>query len=81
MNALKKELKNVFRNPEYAYSSMDFTGIGQITEETLMNSRVVQKLGFSIEDLKDFFKMSNIFANGMNFDTFKKTFFPHLYLI
>lgn len=81
LNALKREIKNVFRNPDYAYASMDFTGVGTITEEILLNSIIFKKIEYSVEDLKDFFRLSNIFAEGMNFDTFKKTFFPHLYLI
>jgi hypothetical protein len=42
---------------------------------------VVTKVPFSQEELKDFFFISNMFKEGMNFDSFKKTFFPHLYLI
>ena len=37
-----------------------------------------------MESLKDFVEFSGMFKQGtpgMNFDTFKKTFFPHLYLI
>lgn len=36
---------------------------------------------FSTEELKDFFFLTNMFKSGMNFDSFKKIFFPHLYLI
>jgi Ca2+-binding EF-hand superfamily protein len=60
---------------------MDFTGIGSITEQDFLNSLVCKKINASQEELEDFLFLSNLFRNGMNFDNFKKTFFPHLYLI
>ncbi len=36
---------------------------------------------YNTEDFQDFFFQTNAFQGGMNFDSFKKTFFPHLYLI
>ena len=81
MNSLRKELRNLYRGPDKAYSSMDFTGIGSITENDFLQSMVVKRLTFTIEELKDFFFLTNMFKNGMNFDSFKKIFFPHLYLI
>ncbi len=42
------------------------------------------KIGYSKEEIKEFVELSGLFKKdspGMNFDTFKKTFFPHLYLI
>jgi hypothetical protein len=41
-------------------------------------------MGYSADDIKDFCHLTSIFENkdqGMNFDSFKKTFFPHLYQI
>jgi hypothetical protein len=81
MVMLRKELRNLYRGPDKAYSSMDFTGIGQITEQDFMNSMVVKKVEVTTEELRDFFFLTNMFKGGMNFDLFKKTFFPHLYLI
>ncbi len=63
---------------------MDFTGVGYVVKEDFLNSMACYKTGFSTEDLKDFVEFSGMFKQetpGMNFDTFKKTFFPHLYLI
>lgn len=61
---------------------MDFTGIGLITEDDFLTSMICTKVDFTPEELKDFFFLSNLFkSGGMNFDSFKKTFFPHLYLI
>jgi hypothetical protein len=34
--SLKKELRNLYRAPEKAYSSMDFYGRGYITEEDFL---------------------------------------------
>lgn len=81
MKAFRIELRNLYRGPDKAYSSMDFTGIGHITQQDVMNSLVVkQRLHFTVEELRDFFFLSNMFKEGgMNFDTFKKNFFPHLY--
>ena len=42
---------------------------------------ICKKIDFTPEELKDFFFLTNMFKQGMNFDSFKKTFFLHLYLI
>ena len=63
---------------------MDFTGVGYIIKEDFLNCMACSKIGYSKEDIKDFVELSGMFkinTPGMNFDTFKKTFFPHLYLI
>ncbi len=62
---------------------MDFEGCGFITQSQFLNSMACQKCGFSPEEIFDFVKLTGLFATepGLNFDTFKKTFFPHLYLI
>eukprot|EP00347_Sterkiella_histriomuscorum_P012608 403367915 len=83
---LRKELRNVYRGPDKAYASMDFTGIGSIQEEDFLNSMIVKKVDISLEEFKDFFFLTNMFkssnnGNGMNFDSFKKIFFPHLSMI
>ncbi len=69
----------MYRGPEKAYASLDFTGIGLITEQQFLDSLVCKSTEFTEEEMRDFFFLSNIFKNGMNFDNFKKTFFPHLY--
>ena len=60
---------------------MDFTGVGSITEGTFINSVACEKSGYSREEMIDFVNLSGLFKKPMNFDSFKKTFFPHLYLI
>ena len=84
LGALRREFRNVYRGPDKAYASMDFSGVGHISEEGFLGSLVVrQRLDFSPEELRDFFLLADMFkgGGGMSFDSFKKTFFPHLYLI
>lgn len=78
---LRKELRNIYRGADKAYASMDFTGVGYITEQDFLNSMFASKINFNKEELKDLFFLTNMFKDGMNFDSFKKIFFPHLYLI
>lgn len=45
---------------------------------------VINRVPFSQDEIKLFFKDQNIFHSqkeGLEFDTFKKYFFPHLYLV
>lgn len=84
----------MYRAPEKAYAAMDFTGRGYITDDDFLNSMILNRIQYTRDDVKEFFKQNNLFTigtssqgggnlptNSMNFDTFKKTFFPHLYLI
>ena len=76
----------MYRNAEYAYSSMDFTGLGYINEEAFLESKTIQKLPFSKDELRSFFREYNLFnkqnnGSGLSFDIFKKNFFPHLYMV
>ena len=59
---LRKELRNIFRAPERAYASMDFYGRGYITEEDFLNSIVLQRIPYSREDVKEFFRQFNMFT-------------------
>ena len=54
--SLRKELRNIYRGPEKAYSSMDFTGRGYITEEDFICNLVVKRIPFSKDDVKEYFK-------------------------
>jgi Ca2+-binding EF-hand superfamily protein len=71
----------MFSSAENAYAAFDFTGLGYITEDVFLNSYLVrEKLPFSKDQVQEFFKSNNLFnesTNGINFDTFKKNFFPH----
>jgi hypothetical protein len=74
-------MRNLYRAPDKAYSSLDFTGIGSFSEEDFLKSYVVKNLPYTEVEMRDFLFLSNMFKGEMNFDSFKKTFFPHLYLI
>lgn len=54
-NILRKELRNLYRAPDKAYASMDFTGIGAIHESDFMNSMAIKRSNLSGEELRDFF--------------------------
>jgi hypothetical protein len=75
----------MYRNAEYAYNTLDFTGLGYITENDFMNSIIVKdRIPFTSDQIKVFFQENNLFtagSNGISFDSFKKNFFPHLYLV
>ena len=93
MKQLRKEIRNLYRGADKAYNALDFSGIGYITERDFLTSLICKRMinntsaeggGYSEEDLKDFFYQTGAFLSsdgGMNFDSFKKTFFPHLYQI
>ena len=50
-----------------------------------MNSIIVKdRIPFTSDQIKVFFQENNLFTpgtNGISFDSFKKNFFPHLYLV
>jgi len=74
----------MYASAENGYAAMDFTGLGYISQEAFLNSYLVKdRVPFSRDQIKDYFKANNLFQeeNGMNFDNFKKNFFPHLYLV
>ena len=63
---------------------MDFEGVGFITDQGFLNSMACTNSGYTKEELIEFVRQEGMFDsshNAMNFDSFKKTFFPHLYLI
>ena len=75
----------MYRSSENAYAALDFTGLGYITKEVFCDNIVVRKrIPFTLEQMGLFFQDQNMFAKGtkgIDFDGFKKTFFPHHYLV
>ena len=81
----------MFRGPDFvsglllqAFSSMDFTGKGKISEEEFMKSLVVQRLRFDPKDVQAMLHREDYFEKGkkqpqMDYDLFKKSFFPQLF--
>lgn len=75
----------MYRSAEVAFGALDFEGLGYITEKHFLESIVVrERIPNDVEQIKQYFRENNLFngpTNGINFDEFKKNFFPHLYLV
>ena len=75
----------MFRNAESAYAALDFTGLGYIPEETFFDCIIIrERVPYSVQELRTYFNEYNLFnetTKGLDFDNFKKNFFPHLYLV
>lgn len=82
--ALQRELKLAYRGPDKAYSALDFSGRGYITQEDLMKSIVITRIiqggkMFTAEDVNEYIINDNLFGStktALTYDKFKKTFFP-----
>jgi len=75
----------MYRSAEGAYASFDFSGLGFIAEDAFLAHPLVKnRLPFSDSDIKSFLLDQNIYSGiktRLEFDSFKKYFFPHLYLV
>lgn len=73
----------MYRSAEKAYGDIDFSGLGYISEQAFLDSKIVKmRVPFSDEDIKTYFSENNLFhGEGIDFDCFKKNFFPQLYLV
>jgi len=84
---MRQEFQKMYSSAENAYGALDFTGLGIVTQETMLACPIVKdKLlkRFTHQEVLDFFVDQNLFnptQKGLNFDSFKKNFFPHLYLV
>lgn len=54
MKVLRKEIRNLYRSHDRAYAALDFSGIGYITEDTFLQSLIIKRVPFTLEELKDF---------------------------
>ena len=55
----------MFRSAEVAYAALDFTGLGYITDKAFLNSIIVkERVPFSTEQIKMYFKEYNLFPPG-----------------
>lgn len=80
---LQLTMKNMYKTPEFAFCDIDFSGKGFVTEEEFFNTLLIYKLKYSKEEIKEYFDRENAFkrkvkadAMGMNFEIFKRHFFP-----
>ena len=59
---------------------MDFNGKGVVTEEDFFKTLLIYRLPYSRDEISDFFRKEGLFAQRqdgtMDFELFKKTFFP-----
>jgi len=82
---LRKELWYMYRSADLAYASFDFSGLGYISEQAFLDHKIIKnRIPFSKDEIKLFFRDQNLFNShkaGLDFDSFKKFFFPHLYLV
>lgn len=54
----------MYGKAENAYNSMDFTGLGYITEKDILESKVIRTIKFPVEDIKLYFKYACLFNNS-----------------
>ena len=75
----------MYKSAENAFAALDFNGTGFVVMDSFLNSIVVkERIKFTKAELMLFFQDNNMFVGnspGINFDGFKKYFFPHLYLV
>lgn len=73
----------MYRTAEAAYGDIDFSGLGYISEKAFLDSKVAKmRTPFTEEEIVLYFRENNLFqGQGIDFDTFKKNFFPQLYLV
>jgi len=77
-------MKQIYRDPESAFAALDFGGQGKVTLERFLNGLVVKRVKFDVEDITEYLLKEKIFENEeyeLEFDKFKKNFFPHLFHI
>lgn len=76
----------MYTGAEIAYAALDFHGTGYITLKSIVESHVVKNKmmnRFTLAQILDYFETAGLFPDGsmgINFDTFKKSYFPHLYV-
>jgi hypothetical protein len=59
---LRKELWYMYRSAEKAYGDLDFSGVGFITEQAFLESKIIKmRVPFSEEDIKTYFRENNLF--------------------
>ena len=57
----------MYRSPEAAYGSIDFSGKAFIIEDDFLNSFVFKRVSYSREDIVQFVRLFNLFPlNGGN---------------
>jgi hypothetical protein len=80
-------MSTVYRDPQSAYATFDFTGSGKIALKDILNHQVIKKMDpqYTAEDVKLWLYRDNVFENTeegieseIGYGQFKKYFFPAL---
>jgi len=83
-NKLRNEIRLVYKDPESAYASFNFSGKNSISLNELLNHVIVKRIGYSREDIKSYLLRDKVFLSTeshIDYQQFKKNFFPQLVLI
>ncbi|CAI2381224.1 unnamed protein product [Moneuplotes crassus] len=77
---IRHEMKKVFKIPEQAFADLDFEGKGYLIEKDFFHTILNYKLPYTQEQIKEFLDYEKLFVRSpkgqMNFEGFKKAFFP-----
>ena len=77
-------IHRVYKNPETAFATLNFKGEASIGIQDILDHMVVKLSGLDPEDVKSYLLREKVFqseASQIDFQTFKKYFFPQLMLI
>lgn len=73
-------MKKVFKIPEQAFAAMDFGGKGYMVEDDFFHTLLNYKIPYKEEEVREYFKYEKMFIRlpegRMDFEAFKKAFFP-----
>ena len=81
---VRKEFRLVYRDPESTYAALDFSGKGKIQMKDILDNLVFKRLKFVKEDVILWMLRDKVFDDinsTIDFERFKRHFFPHLLLI
>ena len=80
-------MSTIYRDPQSAYATFDFTGSGKIALKDILNHQVIKKMQpkYTADDVKLWLLRDNVFYNTeerldseIGYGQFKKFFFPTL---
>ena len=72
-------IHRVYKNPETAFATLNFKGEASIGIQDILDHMVVKLSGLDPEDVKSYLLREKVFqseASQIDFQTFKKYFFP-----
>jgi Ca2+-binding EF-hand superfamily protein len=73
-------MKLIYKTVENAFSEMDFSGKGLVSETDFFNTLIMFKLPYTKEEIQDYFVRDNSFkqieSGCLDMSVFAKVFFP-----